>query len=188
MTVKLTNEKDSGIHYHTCDPLINWSPSYSTPLVTSYCALHRKDSLWALATNDDSTCHPNLSVISLCNPLCRYIGSVLAERFGQEEVGRGDLPAGNMWQLLQLALERRWSASLIFYGLYLCHCRQYSLLTRRGRYNTVASLKGYGLLHPFFRLAHVPLPWMTAAAFHDLSRCNFEVKYKIMYWSKCVDY
>ena len=38
------------------------------------------------------------------------IGSVLAERVGQREVGGSTALADSAWRLLQLAIERAWSA------------------------------------------------------------------------------
>ena len=62
-----------------------------------------------LTTNDDYSHHRNLAA---CYQLARsilQIGSALAERVGQGEMG-GCTPLGDSaWRLLQLAIEKAWS-------------------------------------------------------------------------------
>ena len=49
------------------------------------------------------------------------IGSVLAERVGQEEVGRCTALADSAWRLLQLAVEWAWS---VLGGPFFCFLAQ----------------------------------------------------------------
>ena len=57
-----------------------------------------------LTTNDDYSRHRNSATCYQLAQSVLKIGSALAERVGQGEVG------GSTWRLLQLAVEKPWSA------------------------------------------------------------------------------
>ena len=66
-------------------------------------------------------------VISWRNQLAQSvlkIGSAVAERVGQGEVGGSTTLADSAWRLLQLAIERAWSA---LYGPFFCLLVQTSI-------------------------------------------------------------
>ena len=74
-----------------------------------------------LTTNDDYSCHRNSAA---CYQLAQFvlkIGSVLAERVGQGEVGGATAVADRAWRLLQLAIEKARSA---LDGLLFCFLAQ----------------------------------------------------------------
>ena len=58
-----------------------------------------------------------LPCFTACYQLAQFvlkIGSVLAERVGQEEVGEYTPLGDSAWRLLQLAVEKPWSAGWLF--------------------------------------------------------------------------
>ena len=61
-------------------------------------------------TNDNYSCHRNSAACYQLAQSVYKIGSALAERVGQREVGGCTTPADSAWWLLQLAIERAWSA------------------------------------------------------------------------------
>ena len=63
-----------------------------------------------LTTNDDYSCHRNSAACYQLAQSVLKIDSALAERVGQGEVGGCTALADSAWQLLQLAIERAWSA------------------------------------------------------------------------------
>ena len=63
-----------------------------------------------LTTNDDYSCHRNSAACYQLAQSVLKIGSALAERVGQGKVGGCTALADSAWRLLQLALERAWSA------------------------------------------------------------------------------
>ena len=60
--------------------------------------------------NDDYSHHQNLAACYQLAQSVLKIGSLLAERVGQGEVGGSTALADSAWWLLQLAMERAWSA------------------------------------------------------------------------------
>ena len=65
-------------------------------------------------------------VISRHNPFWRYVGSALAERVRQGEVGGCYSLGDSAWQLLQLAVEKPWSAPG---GPFFCFLAQMGIET-----------------------------------------------------------
>ena len=63
-----------------------------------------------LTTNDDYSCHRNSAACYQLVQSVLKIGSALAERVGQGEVSGSTALADSSWQLLQLAIEKAWSA------------------------------------------------------------------------------
>ena len=63
-----------------------------------------------LTTNDDYSRHRNSAACYQLAQSVLKIGSALAERVGQGEVGGCTALADSAWRLLQLAIERAWSA------------------------------------------------------------------------------
>ena len=63
-----------------------------------------------LTTNDDYSHHRNLAACYQLEQSVLKIGSVLAERVGQGEVSGYTALADSAWRLLQLAIERAYSA------------------------------------------------------------------------------
>ena len=78
-----------------------------------------------LTTNDDYSRHQNSAACYQLVQSVLKIGSALAERVGQGEVGRSTALAGNAWQLLQLAIERAWS---MLDGPFFCFLVQTSVV------------------------------------------------------------
>ena len=73
-----------------------------------------------LTPNDDYSRHRNLAACyQLAQPVLK-IGSALVERVGQGEVGGCTALANSAWQLLQLAIERAWSALMPRFSAFLC--------------------------------------------------------------------
>ena len=70
-----------------------------------------------LTTNDNYSHHRNSAVCYQLAQSVLKIGSVLAERVGQGEVGGYTALPGSAWRLLQLAIEWAWSA---LDGLFFC--------------------------------------------------------------------
>ena len=70
-----------------------------------------------LTTNDDYSRHRNSAACYQLAQSVLKIGSALAERVGQGEVGGYTTLADSAWWLLQLAIERAWSA---LYGPSFC--------------------------------------------------------------------
>ena len=62
-----------------------------------------------LTTNDDYSYHRNSTACYQLMQSVLKIGSVLAERVGQGEVGGSNALADRAWWLLQLAVEKAWS-------------------------------------------------------------------------------
>ena len=79
---------------------------------------------WALTTNDNYSCHQNLAACYQLAQSILKIGSALAERVGQGEVGRYTALADSARRLLQLAIQRAWSA---LDGLFICFLVQMSV-------------------------------------------------------------
>ena len=79
----------------------------------------------SLTTNDDYSRHQNLaaSLYQLAQSVLK-IGSALAERVGQGEVGGCTALADSAWRLLQLAIERALSA---LDGPFFCFLAQTSV-------------------------------------------------------------
>ena len=63
-----------------------------------------------LTTNDDYSRHRNSAACYQLVQSVLKIGSALAERVGQGEVGGSTALGDSAWWLLQLAIERAWSA------------------------------------------------------------------------------
>ena len=64
-----------------------------------------------LTTNDDYSCHRNSAACYQLAQSILKIGSVLAERVGQGEMGGCTALADSAWRLLQLAMSsERWMA------------------------------------------------------------------------------
>ena len=70
-----------------------------------------------LTTNDDYSSHQNSAACYQLAQSVLKIGSALAERVGQGEVGGCTALANSAWRLSQLAIERAWSA---LYGPFIC--------------------------------------------------------------------
>ena len=70
-----------------------------------------------LTTNDDYSRHRNSAACYQLAQSVLKIGSALAERVGQGEVGGCTALADSAWRLLQLAIEWAWSA---LDGLFFC--------------------------------------------------------------------
>ena len=70
-----------------------------------------------LTTNDYYSRHRNSAACYQLAQSVLKIGSTLTERVGQREVGGCTALADNAWRLLQLAIERTWSA---LYGPFFC--------------------------------------------------------------------
>ena len=70
----------------------HWTPLFQNPR-----------SATALTTNDDYSCHRNSAACYQLAQSVLKIGSVLAERVGQGEVGGCTALADSAWRLLQLA-------------------------------------------------------------------------------------
>ena len=70
-----------------------------------------------LATNDDYSRHRNSAACYQLAQSVLKISSALAEKVGQGEVGGCTTLADSAWRLLQLAIERAWSA---LDGLFFC--------------------------------------------------------------------
>ena len=70
-----------------------------------------------LTTNDDYSHHRNSAACYQLAQSVLKIGSVVAERLGQGEVGGCTTLADSAWRLLQLAIERTWSE---LYGPFFC--------------------------------------------------------------------
>ena len=68
-----------------------------------------------LTTNDDYSHHRNSTACYQLAQSILKIGSVLAERVGQGELAMGGCTAlgDSAWRLLQLAIEKAWSARRI---------------------------------------------------------------------------
>ena len=67
--------------------------------------------------NDDYSRHRNPAACYQLAQSILKIGSVLAERVGQAEVGGCTALGDNAWRPLQLAIERTWSAlDVPFFG------------------------------------------------------------------------
>ena len=62
-----------------------------------------------LTAIDAYTRHQNSAACYQLAQSILKIGSALAERVGQGEVGGGTALAGSAWRLLQLAIEKAWS-------------------------------------------------------------------------------
>ena len=62
-----------------------------------------------LTTNDDYRRHRNLAACYQLVQSVLKIGSALAERVGQGEVGGCTALGDSAWRLLQLAVEKAWS-------------------------------------------------------------------------------
>ena len=62
-----------------------------------------------LTTNDDYSHQNSATCYQLAQSILK-IGSALRERVGQGEVGRCTTLADSAWRLLQLAMEKAWSA------------------------------------------------------------------------------
>ena len=62
-----------------------------------------------LTTNDDYSHHRNLAACYQLAQSVLKIGSALAERVGQREVGGCTALTDSAWRLLQLAIEWAWS-------------------------------------------------------------------------------
>ena len=77
-----------------------------------------------LTMNDDYSCHRNSAACYQLAQSILKIGSALAERVGQGEVGGSTALADRAWQLLQLAIEKAWSA---LDGLLFCFLVQTSI-------------------------------------------------------------
>ena len=67
--------------------------------------------------NDDYSRHRNSAACYQFVQSVLKIGSALAERVGQEEVGGSTALADSAWRLLQLAIEWAWS---VLGGLFFC--------------------------------------------------------------------
>ena len=97
-----------------------------------------------LTTNDDYSRHRNSAACYQLAQSVLKIGSALAERVGQGEVGGCTALADSAWRLLQLAIERAWSAldgpffcflvqtsvengAFTLYGLHFWLFRQFSV-------------------------------------------------------------
>ena len=63
-----------------------------------------------LTTNGNYSRHQNSAACYQLAQSVLKIGSVLAERVGQGEVGGSTALADHAWRLLQLAIEKTWSA------------------------------------------------------------------------------
>ena len=63
-----------------------------------------------LSTNDNCSHHQNSATCYQLAQSVLKIGSALAERVGQGKVGGYTALADSAWRLLQLAIERAWSA------------------------------------------------------------------------------
>ena len=70
-----------------------------------------------LTTNEDYSCHRNSAVCYHLLQSLLKIGSALAERVGQGEVGGSTTLADSAWWLLQLTLEWAWS---VLGGPFFC--------------------------------------------------------------------
>ena len=70
-----------------------------------------------LTMNDDYSHHQNSATCYQLAQSVLNIGSALAERVGQGEVGGYTALGDSAWQLLQLAMERAWS---VLYGPFFC--------------------------------------------------------------------
>ena len=75
--------------------------------------------------NDDYSHHRNSAACYLLEQSILKMGSALAERVGQGELGGSTALADSAWWLLQLAIERAWSAAL--YGQFFCFLVQMSV-------------------------------------------------------------
>ena len=82
------------------------------------------DNVNPLTTNDDYSCHRNSAARYQLAQSVLKIGSALAERVGQGEVGGCTALADSAWLLLQLAIERAWSA---LDGPFFCFLVQTSI-------------------------------------------------------------
>ena len=74
-----------------------------TPILGS---LHFLERINTLTTNDDYSRHRNSAACYQLAQSVLKIGSVLAERVGQGEVGGYTALADSAWRLLQLAIEK----------------------------------------------------------------------------------
>ena len=74
--------------------------------------------------NDDYNCHRNLAVCYQLAQSVLKIGSALADRVGQGEVGGSTALADCAWWLLQLAIEKAWLALV---GPFFCFLVQTGL-------------------------------------------------------------
>ena len=70
-----------------------------------------------LTTNDDYSRHQNSATCYQLAQSVLKIGSALAERVGQGEVGGCTALADSAWWLLQLAIEKAWS---VLDGPFFC--------------------------------------------------------------------
>ena len=70
-----------------------------------------------LSTNDAYSSHGNLAACYQLAQSVLKIGSALAERVGQGEVGGSTALADSAWWLLQLAIEKAWS---VLDGPFFC--------------------------------------------------------------------
>ena len=77
-----------------------------------------------LTTNHDYSRHRNLAACYQLAHSVLKIGSALAERVGQGEVGGCTALADSAWRMLQLAIERAWSA---LEGPFFCFLVQTSI-------------------------------------------------------------
>ena len=77
-----------------------------------------------LTTNDENSRHRNPAACYQLAQSVLKIGSALAERVGQEKVGGCTALADSAWWLLQLAIERAWSA---LDGPFFCFLVQMSI-------------------------------------------------------------
>ena len=73
----------------------HWNPPFQNP---------------GSATDDYYSCHQNLATCYQLVQSVLKIGSALAERMGQGEVGGCITLGDSAWWLLQLAIQRAWSA------------------------------------------------------------------------------
>ena len=74
--------------------------------------------------NDDYSRHRNSAACYQLVQSVLKIGSALAERVGQGEVGGSTALADSAWRLLQLAIEWAWS---VLGGLFFCFLVQTSV-------------------------------------------------------------
>ena len=79
-----------------------------------------------LTTNDDYSRHRNLAACYQLAQSVLKIGSALVERVGQGEVGGCTALGDSAWWLLQLALERAWSALDGPFFCFLVQTRKWS--------------------------------------------------------------
>ena len=106
----------SGIHYHH----MKWDRNYATSVTSAKnrVCFYGPDTAFNPLTTDDAFWRRQ--ILATCYQLVQSvlkIGSALAERVGQGEVGGSTALADRAWRLLQLAIEKAWSA---LDGLLFC--------------------------------------------------------------------